>query len=342
MFPHATMDPIAFTRELVQIDSPTGQEGPVGEHLAQALGRLGYDVQRQEVTPGRWNVYATRDAPVVVLSTHMDVVPPALPFREDATHLHGRGTADAKGIAAAQVAAAEQLAQRGERRVGLLFVVGEEYGSDGARAAARLGPKGRYLINGEPTDNRLALGHKGALYARVSARGRAAHSAYPEEGVSAIEAVLDALERLRRLPLPTHEVLGRGTVNIGTIAGGVRPNVIPEQCQTELLFRTVEDTAPLRRDIVATAGSGVTVDFAWELRPIELRPLPGFDTTVVRFGTDLPYLAAEGGWGEGFLLGPGSIRVAHTENECVAKAELQQAVALYQRLATMLIEGVRT
>jgi acetylornithine deacetylase len=333
------MDPVAFTRELVEVDSPTGQEGPVGELLAHRLTALGYAVERQEVTPGRWNVYAVREAPVVVLSTHMDVVPPALPFREDDTHLHGRGTADAKGIAAAQLAAAERMAAGGEKRVALLFVVGEEYGSDGARAASALKPKGRFLINGEPTDNRLALGHKGALYARVSARGRAAHSAYPEEGTSAIDAVLDALERIRRLPLPEDPVLGPGTLNIGTITGGVRPNVIPERCQAELLFRTVRDTGPLRREIAAAAGDRVTVEFAWELNSIQLRPLPGFETQVVRFGTDLPYLVQQGGWGEGFLIGPGSIRVAHTDRECVAKAELHRAVELYQRLARTLING---
>src|SRR5437762_2825429 len=205
MFPRI-MDPIALTRELVQINSPTGEEGPVGEFLAQALERLGYQVRRQEVTPGRWNVLATREAPLVFFSTHMDTVPPNLPFREDPTHLHGRGTADAKGIAAAQIAAAEELAKGGERRVALLFLVGEEYGSDGARAAGSLEPKGRFMINGEPTENRLALGHKGSLYARLIAKGRAAHSAYPEEGKSAIERMLAALDTIKQIPLPTDDV----------------------------------------------------------------------------------------------------------------------------------------
>lgn len=330
------MDPIALTRELVQIDSPTGQEGAVGEYLARALAGLGYAVARQEVTPGRWNLLATRAAPVVVFSTHLDTVPPNLPFREDATHLFGRGTADAKGIAAAQIAAAERLAAHGEQRVGLLFVVGEEYGSDGAQAAASLGPKGRYLVNGEPTDNRLALGHKGALYVKLAARGRAAHSAYPEEGESAIERMLEALERVRRVPLPHDEVLGPGTLNVGTIKGGVRPNVIPASCEAEVLIRTVRDTRELRAAVVRAAGDQVTVDFGWEMPSIRLRALPGFETSVVRFGTDLPFLAS---WGEGFLLGPGSIRVAHTDHEQVEKRELLDGVALYERLAARLIAG---
>jgi acetylornithine deacetylase len=330
------MDPISLTRDLVQIDSPTGQEGPVGEYLARSLEKLGYQVQRQEVTPRRWNLLATREAPVVVFSTHMDTVPPNLPFREDANDLHGRGTCDAKGIVAAQLAAAERLAAAGERRVGLLFVVGEEYGSDGARAAESLEPKGRYLINGEPTENRLALGHKGALYAKLTATGRAAHSAYPEEGVSAIERMLRALDAIGRIPLPTDEVLGPGTVNIGTIRGGVRPNVIPDACEAELLFRTVRDTGDLRAVVLAAVGSEVQVDFGWELSSIRLRPLPGFQTSVVRFGTDLPHLKS---WGEGFLLGPGSIKVAHTDHERVNKRELLDCVDLYQRLAAGLIAG---
>src|SRR6185503_780655 len=325
------MDPIALTRDLVKIYSPTGQEGPVGEFFASTLERLGYNVQKQEVTPGRWNLYATREPPVVVLSTHMDVVPPALGLCEDATHLFGRGTTDAKGIAAAQVAAAERLAAKGERRIGLLFVVGEEYGSDGARAASALGPKGRFLINGEPTENRLALGHKGSMYVKLTARGKAAHSAYPEEGSSAIEAMLDALARIRQIPLPVDDVLGAGTLNVGTIAGGVRPNVIPESCQAELLFRTVADTKALKAAVTKAAGDRVTADFAWARDHIRLRALPGFETMLVKFTTDLPYFAA---WGEGFLMGPGTIKVAHTDHESVAKADLLEATDLYVRLAT--------
>ncbi|MBI4503193.1 MAG: M20/M25/M40 family metallo-hydrolase [Gemmatimonadetes bacterium] len=330
------MDPIALTRELVQIDSPTGQEGAVGEFLSRALERLGYHVRRQEVTPGRWNVLALRETPIVFFSTHMDTVPPNLPFREDETHLHGRGTADAKGIAAAQIAAAEAMAAQGERRIALLFLVGEEYGSDGARAAESLEPKGRFMINGEPTENRLALGHKGSLYAKLTAKGRAAHSAYPEEGASAIERMLAALEGIRRIPLPADDVLGPGTLNIGTIKGGVRPNVIPDHCEAELLFRTVRDTTELRAAVARAARGEITIEFGVELPPIHLRPVPGFETSVVRFGTDLPFLSS---WGEGFLIGPGSIKVAHTVNEKVAKRDLLDGVALYQRLASGLIAG---
>ncbi|MBI3082332.1 MAG: M20/M25/M40 family metallo-hydrolase, partial [Gemmatimonadetes bacterium] len=287
-------DPVELARELVRIESPTGEEGAVGEFLARHLEAKGYDVQRQQVTPGRFNVFATTEPPVVVLSTHMDTVPPSLPVREDDTYLYGRGSADAKGIIAAQVAAAERLATHGERRVALLFVVGEELTADGARAAATLEPKGRYLINGEPTDNRMARGHKGMLRLELRARGRAAHSAYPEEGESAIEPVLDALERVRRLPLPDDPELGGCTLNIGTIAGGTRPNVIPDACRAELLFRTVGANGELLAAVRTAAGERVEVVVAHDAPPVRLRVLPGFEPTLVRFGTDVPWLEA---WG---------------------------------------------
>jgi len=329
-----SVDPVQLTKELVEIDSNTGDEGPVGDFLATRLAKLGYSVTRQPVSAGRFNVYARRDEPLVVLSTHMDTVPPNLPVREDETHLHGRGTADAKGIAAVQITAAERLAARGERRVGLLYVVGEEQTADGARAAAALEPKGRYLVNGEPTDNRLALGTKGILRLELTARGRAAHSAYPEEGVSAIELLLDALERIRRLPLPSDATLGQTTLNIGTIAGGIRPNVIPDACRAELAIRTVKDAPGVLESVRRAAGDKVQVAVAMDSPSVQLRALPGFETTVVKFGTDLPWLAP---WGERFLMGPGSIRVAHTDHEHVAKADLHEGARRYERITAALL-----
>jgi acetylornithine deacetylase len=332
----ALLNPIALARELVGIDSPTGEEGAVGEFLAQTLATRGFTVVRQPVSAGRFNVYAYRDCPVVVLSTHMDVVPPSLPVREDDSTLYGRGTCDAKGIAAAQIAAAERLAESGECRVALLFVVGEEQIADGARAAAAIEPKGRYLINGEPTENLLALGTKGILRLQLSARGRAAHSAYPEEGRSAIEPVLDALDRIRRLPLPADPVLGECTLNIGTIHGGVRGNVVPDRCTAEVVIRTVTETAGLLAAIERAAGDSVEVTVALDSPPVRLRALPGFETSVVKFGTDLPWLEP---WGERFLLGPGSIRVAHTDHEHVAKDALLEGQRRYERMVRLLLSG---
>lgn len=330
------MDPIALTRSLVALETPTGAEGPATDLLDETLVRLGWRVQRQPVTPGRDNLYAWREPPELVFSTHLDCVPPFLPLREDEEALWGRGACDAKGIAAAMLAAAERLAAEGERRIGLLFLVGEEDGSDGALAAARLEPRGRFLVNGEPTEGRLVIGQKGALRVEVRAAGRAAHSGYPEEGESALLPVLDTLERIRHLPLAVDEVLGPATLNIGTLAAGVAPNVIPAEAAAQLLVRTVGSSAALREAIQACAAPGVEVTFPLEIPAYRATaPAPeGWDTTVVSYGSDLPFLAP---WGQGFQLGPGSIRLAHTDREHIRKADLLAGVDRYARLARDLL-----
>ena len=330
------VDPIEPTRQLVALETPTGSEGPATSFLADLLSRNGFQVIRQPVSPGRDNLYAFREPPVLVFSTHLDCVPPYVPLGEDATHLRGRGACDAKGLAAAMIAATEHLAERGERRVGLLFVVGEENGSDGAKAAAALDPKGRFLVNGEPTENRLSVGQKGSLKMVLETRGRAAHSGYPEEGRSAILPLLDALGRLRHFALPSDPLLGQSTLNIGIVQGGVAPNVIPPSARAEVLVRTIGPTSELRHSLTACAGPEVEVSF-----PVELpfcknaAPAPaGWDTTVVGFASDLPFLEA---WGAGYQLGPGSIRVAHTSEEAIAKADLLRGVELYVKLAEDLL-----
>jgi acetylornithine deacetylase len=329
------MDALELTRALVALDTPTGAEGPATDLLEGALRRSGYRTVRQPVTPGRDNLYAYRQPPALVFSTHLDTVPPYLPLAEDAESIHGRGSCDAKGLAAAMVTAAERLAQQGEQRVGLLFLVGEENGSDGARAAADLGPRGRFLINGEPTENRLSIGQKGSLRVDLEAVGRAAHSAYPDEGVSAIAALLDTIDRIRRMPLPKDQLLGNSTMNLGLISGGVAPNVIPPSASAQLLIRTVEPSGSLKESIRSLLSPGVSVTF-----PVELpfhkggAAPPGWDTTVVSYASDLPFLAA---WGERYQLGPGSIRVAHTNHEHIRKADLLQGVELYVKLASDLL-----
>jgi acetylornithine deacetylase len=329
------MDPLELTRALVSLETPTGSERAATELLDGALSRAGYTTVRQTVTAGRQNLYAYREPPAVVFSTHLDCVPPYVPLREDADAIHGRGSCDAKGLAAAMIAAAERLAQRGERRVGLLFLVGEENGSDGARAAADLGPRGRFLVNGEPTENRLSIGQKGSLRVDLQATGRAAHSAYPDEGVSAIAALLDTIERIRQMPLPSDPLLGPSTLNVGLINGGVAPNVIPPSAGAQILIRIVEPTGPLREQVRSLLSAGVSVSFPLELPFCKGGAAPsGWDTTVVSFASDLPFLAS---WGEGYQLGPGTIRVAHTAEEHIRKADLLRGVELYVRLATDLL-----
>ena len=331
----AFMDPLELTRALVALETPTGSEQPAIALLEGMLQHAGYHTVRQPVSRGRDNLYAYRESPELVFATHVDTVPPYVPLVEDEIAIRGRGACDAKGLAAAMVAAAERLAAGGERRIGLLFLVGEENGSDGARAAADFGPRGRFLINGEPTENRLSVGQKGSLRVDLTATGRAAHSAYPEKGYSAIVALLDTIERIRRLPLPEDPLLGRSTLNIGRIDGGVAPNVIPPFASAQILVRTVEATGPLREAIRGQLAPGVSVAF-----PVELpfhkagSAPPGWDTTVVSYASDLPFLST---WGEGYQLGPGSILVAHTAHEYILKADLLQGVDLYVRLATDLL-----
>jgi acetylornithine deacetylase len=341
------IDPIQLTRQLVDIESTTYHEAPAGEFLAGTLASLGWEITRQPVpqpdparTPGggtgpRFNIYASEKGttPDVVLSTHMDTVPPFLgPCREDAEFLYGRGTCDAKGIIAAQIAAAEVL-RAAKVKVGLLFVVGEERDSAGAKVANQYPVGSRFLINGEPTDNRLALASKGCLRVELYAHGKMAHSAYPELGTSAIHKLLGALHDIQALQLPVVEGIGDSTLNIGLVHGGRAPNVIADKAEAHILVRLVGPSEATRAAILQAAAGRCDVEFSLELPFVQMRALPGFDTMVAKFTTDIPSLTA---WGEPFLLGPGSIHVAHTPDEKIAKKELLECVDLYVKLARQL------
>ncbi len=337
------MDLLPLARALIDIDSTTGREAEIGEflfrYLEELIDRAGSgiagNIERMPVEGERFNVFASWGEPVVVLSTHMDTVPPFFPSSEDGEHLHGRGACDTKGGIAAMLRAVEELLGAGRSGFGLLLVVGEETDSAGAQVANRHPRGSRYLVNGEPTENRLALGSKGMIYLGLEAEGRAAHSAYPELGDSALDKLLDVLARLRGLPLPTDPILGDTTLNIGTLAGGRAPNVVADHARAEVTLRTVGETADLRRKIATAvhAVPGVRIAEIRETPAVHLGSLPGFETTTVKYTTDVPRLTA---WGEPFLLGPGSIHVAHTPEERVAKRELQEAVRLYREVVCRL------
>ena len=337
------LDPIRFTRQLVEIESTTYHEGAVGDFLAEFLAGRGWQVEKTPVpqpaesaTAGpRWNVYAgpTDETPDLVFSTHTDTVPPFIPFSEDSEFMYGRGVSDAKGIIAAQVAAAEALRHAGFR-IGLLFVSGEERDSAGAKVA-NLAPKSsRFLINGEPTDNRLALASKGALRAVLRSTGKMAHSAYPELGESAVHKLVDALSRLLQIELPVTEDVGPSTLNIGQVQGGYAPNVIADKAEAQVLIRLVGDSAPVRAAVIEAAAGLAEVDFTLEIPFVRLRAVPGLPTMIAKFTTDIPQLS---NWGEPLLLGPGSIHVAHTPFEKLAKKELLEAVELYIKVAKQLL-----
>lgn len=333
------MNIFELTRELIDIPSVTGQEREVGLYLARYLEGLGYSVELVELEPGRANLIATlKDAPpAIVFSTHMDTVPPHIPSSEDAEFIYGRGSCDAKGIIAAQVAAAERLRAEGFDGLGLLFTVDEEMGSRGADVVNThpIARHCRYMINGEPTDNRLAVGTKGSLRLILRTRGRAAHSAYPEQGESAIEKLLDVLQDVRRLEWPADERLGETTCNIGVIEGGTRPNVIPAGAQADLQLRLVTGAGPIREMLESAVEGRAEVEYLSEAAPIRLLTVEGFEQCAVRFMTDIPHLS---NWGTPLLLGPGSILVAHTDEERIEKQELTDAVELYVRLAHKLLK----
>ncbi len=320
----------------MDVDSTTGREGEVAALVAEFLRASGsFDaVEIWPVAPGRDNVFARRGSPRVVLSTHLDTVPPFFPSREEATRLYGRGACDAKGIAAAQIFAALRLAAEGAGDFGLLFVAGEERDSAGALAANARAPQGVcFLIDGEPTEGKLIRAGKGVLRVKLSAHGRAAHSAYPELGESAIDKLLAALARLQELQLPHDDVLGPTTLNIGTIAGGRAPNVIADHASAELMFRLVSDGEAVRAALKAALAGEVEHEFVLELPTLRLATVEGFETGIVAFGTDIANL---GRWGVPLLYGPGSIHVAHTEGEYIEKAELAAAVGVYAALVRRL------
>lgn len=327
------MDLFALTRALIDIESVTGHEAAVGDYLAAELRRLGLEVELWPVTEPdqppeqrRNNVWARRGRPDVVLSTHMDTVPPFVPSRETADRIHGRGACDAKGIIAAQIAAAASLLEAGEENLGLLFLVGEEKNSAGARAANQHPAGGRFLVNGEPTSSHMVSAGKGALRVNLVARGVAAHSAYPELGDSAVDKLLAALAKLRALALPSDPILGPTTCNIGTLAGGRAPNVIADFARAELLYRLVAPAAELRAAIAGAVAGLAEAEFALEIPPVRLLTLPGYPTRAVAFTTDIPSLSA---WGRPLLFGPGPIEAAHTADEYIDKAELAAAVVAY-------------
>jgi acetylornithine deacetylase len=326
------VDVVALTRKLVDVESITGNEAAVGELLLAELAKLGYQASRMPVEGSRFNVWAVtpgNEQPKIVFSTHMDVVPPWIPSSEDETRIFGRGACDAKGIIAAQVAAAQRLQARGIFP-GLLFVVGEERDSTGAWEANRHAPGSKFLINGEPTDSRIGIASKGALRVNVTAEGKMAHSAYPELGNSAIDKLLNALERLRKLPLPENPKVGPCTMNIGLMDGGRAPNVIADKANAQLLYRLVGPSEQLRKAIEAAAAPDAHCEFALEIPFVELRTVPGVPTMTAKFTTDIPGLS---NWGQPVLLGPGSIHVAHTPGEFISKQELRDSVDLYVKVA---------
>jgi acetylornithine deacetylase len=321
----------------MNIPSVSGDEEAVGFYLRDYLESLGWTVELQNVSEGQNNVIAyLNDTPRVWFSTHMDTVPPFIAPSEDDEKIYGRGACDAKGIIAAQITAAERLRAEGITDIGLLYTVEEERASTGAKVANEhpLAAKCEYLINGEPTDNDLAIGSKGAFRAMIRTSGKAAHSAYPEEGDSAIEKLLDILEDVRHTKFPDDEFFGGTTVNLATLDGGVALNVIPPKAEAGILIRLTTPMEPIRDALESLIRGRGELDLLSYSLPVKMLALDGFKQKVVRFTTDIPHLS---NWGQPLLLGPGSILVAHTKDEFVLKKDLEKAVDLYSDLARTLL-----
>jgi acetylornithine deacetylase len=331
------MDPIKLTRKLIDIESISGNEGAVGAEIYDELCRLGYNAHKMPVAHERFNVIAMPEEgkPDVVFSTHMDTVPPFIPSAEDDDNIYGRGSCDAKGIIAAQIAACQRLKKEG-MAVGMLFVVGEERDSLGAKIANESPVGCRFLINGEPTENKIAVASKGAFRVQVTAKGRMAHSAYPELGESAIEKLITALHLLRTMELPVNPEVGPCTVNIGLIEGGRAPNVISDHARAQLLYRLVGPSDILREQIAKTVAGLAEAEFVLDIPFMKLRTVDGVESMVAKFTTDIPALS---NWGTPVLLGPGSIHVAHTDREYISKKELRHAVDLYCSVAKQLLSA---
>ncbi len=332
---NSSMNVFELTRALIDIESITNNEEAAGnflfDYLAPLADRFEGSLERVEVEPRRFNVFAQWGSPLLVtLSTHIDTVPPFFASREDETHIWGRGACDTKGIIASMIHAVAALLEAGQRGFGLLFVVGEERNSAGAYHAARDGRGSRYVINGEPTGNKLALASKGVLRYEVAATGKMCHSAYPELGDSAIHKLIEALSAIRAIPLPSDPLLGPSTLNVGTLSGGRAPNVVADEAHADIMIRLVGDSAETKRALLEAVDGRAELREVIEIPALRLGAIPGMETTVVAFTTDIP--AFGGAWGEPFLIGPGSIHVAHTLEERVLKSELAEAVTIYQRM----------
>ncbi len=338
------MNLFELTRALVDIESTTSHEKNVGDylfaHLSSLTARYSGGIERIPAEPNRDNIFASWGASLVTLSTHMDTVPPFFASREDNDFIWGRGSCDAKGIIAAMISAAERLLAANTHNFGLLFVVGEERNSAGAKAAAAQPRGSRFLINGEPTQNHLALGTKGALRYEITAHGKLAHSAYPELGHSAIHSLLDVLHDIRQIPLPEDPLLGRSTLNIGAIEGGRAPNVVADHAEAEIMFRTVGNPSTIREAVAKAIAGRAEAREVLHTPALHLTAFDGLPTTVVAFTTDIPTF--NGAWGQPFLIGPGSIHVAHTAEERISKKELSEAVDIYARMVTQLLTTGRS
>jgi acetylornithine deacetylase len=329
------MNPFELTKQLMHIPSVTGTEGDIGEFLTKHLSTLGYRVERQSVTADRFNVFAFAGEGRVMFCTHIDTVPPpTVPIHEDDEFLYGRGACDTKGIIAAMLEAGDRLRHGGVTNFGYLFLVGEETDSIGARMANTLKWNSEYVVVGEPTQNQLARAQKGTLMVNLNATGKAAHSGYPDHGISAITGLWSVLQDCQAGDWGDDPILGKGSFNIGVFRGGEAANIIPPQASASIMIRTVKPRAQVEENMRRIVANRATMEVVGASDPQITHVVEGFPTTVVSFGSDVPHL---GNMGKRLLIGPGSILDAHTAGEKISKRELMEGADLYERLVRKLL-----
>ncbi|KAL2019355.1 hypothetical protein VTK56DRAFT_9735 [Thermocarpiscus australiensis] len=380
---------LSLHRDLVEIPSISGAEGNAALFLSRQLVNLNYTVKLQRLpsppegsasSPStaaadrhgpRYNVLAwpgsaTTTNPTlsgrVLVTSHIDVVPPYTPYQihDDGgagsitsdTLITGRGAVDAKGSVAAQITAVDELLTAGAIRpedVMLLFVAGEETDGEGMKVfSASLDDHQSFkaAVFGEPTENKLACGHKGIATGTVAARGRAGHSGYPWLGKSATEVLVRALGRLLDADLGSSERYGNTTVNVGLLRGGVAANVIPKEASAKLAVRVAVGNRTTGGEIVRgrleemlreTDEEALSLEWVTGYGPVECNcDVEGFETLVVNYGTDVPHLRGDH---VSYLYGPGTILVAHGDNEGLRVRDLEAAVEGYKKLIKHAVES---
>jgi acetylornithine deacetylase len=323
-----------LAQQLMAIPSVSGGEKEIGQFLTELLYTRRYRVEKQFLIPNRFNVLAFAGRPRVILCTHMDTVPPMLPVSEDDRFLYGRGACDTKGIIAAMVEAGDRLRAQGVDSFGFLFVVGEETNGGGAKLANTLQWESEFVVVGEPTENRMAVAQKGTLMVDLSFKGRAAHSGYPEEGVSAIEGLWKILQECSAADWGNDPVLGKGTLNVGVFKGGEAGNIVPCEASASIMIRTTEPRAAAEQRLRGIVGDRAEMSVVAGSDPYRMHVVEGFETMVASFGSDAPYL---GKLGKPLMIGPGSILDAHTTNEKISKQEMIEGAAIYERLVKTLL-----
>ncbi|KAK0942696.1 hypothetical protein LTR29_005783 [Friedmanniomyces endolithicus] len=355
-----THDLIGLHKNLTSIESITGNEKAVGDCLFSSLTSQGYKVERQyvEKEPARFNVFAwpgvARESAKVLVTSHIDTVPPFYPYKHHNKTISGRGSVDAKGSVATQVIAVNNLLSSGKLSpddIALLYVVGEEVGGDGMRAANALKLTPHTVIFGEPTEGKLASGHKGNLMIQLTAKGKAAHSGYPWLGRSANEVLVKTLAALMELgaKLPSSDKYGVTTLNIGHMEGGVASNVVAQDASASVAVRIAEGTPSfIKGEITKAVHKAVesflddgmkaenVIDIVFPTSgygPIDIdSDIAGFESMTVNYGTDIPWLNSTVEGQKRYLYGPGSILVAHSDHEMLTEAQLEEAVEGYEKI----------